>query len=259
MSFAQGALSVIAVYTVYKIWELFQYPSIDSMEKRCSKPIPLIGDHAKVTVWGLDQSGRHFAWTAGVSDSSPYVSRVEAFLRLIKQPYIKEESKGMTENPRGKVPFANIQGQMVDDSSAIIDTLKNIFDVKIDDHLSEEDRAKGHLIRQMLFGSLYWVGIHFAFETNAGRKRFLCKVDEKLPPVIRGLVSALIIRTMHDQLFGCGIGRMPHSVIIKKGQDDVRCLSAMLGSNEFFFGEKSFSPGFGLKRKMKTHPIQATE
>ena len=184
---------------------------------------------------------KHPVWIKGVSDQSPYVSRVEAYLRLMKQPYAKAETKGLMENPRCKVPFANIKGQMVDDSSLIIDAICNSFDVKIDSHLTKEQVATGHMIRPLLFGSLYWVELHQAFETDVGRHHFYDWLSQEVPPVIRNMVKALVFRNMHTCLYGSGIGRMPHFEIVKKGQADVRCLSQVLGNKKYFLGDKPTS------------------
>ena len=167
-----GAAAVVGLIGVYKIWQLFQSPSLKGIEKTCSKPLSNIGDNEKVTVWGFEETGTHPSRHLGIIDDSPYVLRVEAYLRFIKQPYYKAESKGLMENPRGKVPFANIQGAMVDDSSRIIQNLENTFNVQIDKNLTHDQVATGHLIRQMLFGSLYWVLLHQKFQTEGGQKTF---------------------------------------------------------------------------------------
>jgi glutathione S-transferase len=159
----------------------------------------------------------------------------------VKQPYIKKASSGMTENPRGKVPFANIQGTMVDDSSCIIETIKNTYNITIDDHLTEEQKTTGYLIQQLLFGSLYWVLLHQKFNTQFGRQIFSEKMSSAVPPVIRNFVIALVFRAMNANLHGCGIGRMPHAEIVKKGQADVRALSKLLGNKQYFFGSKPTS------------------
>ena len=240
MSFYYGAASAVGAMIAFKVWEFFQYPSVKSIQGNCTQPLKTIGDEDsqdKVTVWGFEEVGTHEHWNLGISDDSPYVSRVEAYLRLIQQPYVKKESQGLMENPRGKVPVANIKGQMVDDSSAIIATLQNVFDVKVDANLSQEDLTKGYMIRQVLFGSLYWVLLHQKFETDFGRNTFIKHVAAKFPPVIRNLICALVFRNMHACLHGCGIGRMPHADIVKKGQADVRCLSQLLGKKKYFMGD----------------------
>jgi hypothetical protein len=239
--FTLGAVAMLGMLGIFKIYQLFQAPPLGTIEKVCSKPIVNMGDDTKVTVWGFDNVGTYPLWKLGISDDSGYVGRVEAYLRLIKQPYDKKETNALTENPRGKVPFANIQGQMVDDSSKIIETIKNTFNVKVDDHLTEEQINTGHLIQQLLQGSLYWVCLHQKFETAFGRQCFRENMARKIPPVIRDLVNAMVFRNMHDEMHGTGIGRMPHSDIVKRGQADVRCLSKILGDDKFFFGGKPTS------------------
>ena len=200
MSFHYGAASAVGAMIAFKVWEFFQYPSVKSIQGNCTQPLKTIGDEDsqdKVTVWGFEEVGTHEHWNLGISDDSPHVSRVEAYLRLIQQPYVKKESQGLMENPRGKVPFANIKGQMVDDSSAIIAMLQNVFEVKVDANLSDEDLTKGCMIRQVLFGSLYWVLLHQKFETDFGRNTFIQHVAAKFPPVIRNLICALVFRNMH--------------------------------------------------------------
>jgi glutathione S-transferase len=239
--FTLGALTVMAVGVAYKIWQLLQAPSVSAIEGKCQKAMDKVGDDDKITVWGFDLAGESNHWKDGISDESCYVSRVEAYLRLIKQPYVKKLSMDCSENPRGKVPFANIQGAMVDDSSRIIDTIKNSFNVTVDDHLTAEQNNIGYLIQQLLFGSLYWVVLHQKFNTAFGRDIFFKDMSSKMPPVIGNFVIAMIFRSMNVNLYGGGVGRMPHADIVKKGQADVRALSKLLGKNKYFFGENPTS------------------
>ena len=234
-----GAAAMVAMATVYKFWTLFQTPSVDAAEKTCRKSIPVMGDSDKITIYGFEEGETHHEFPLGIPDDSPYVARVEAFLRLVKHPYVKAPSKGAMENPRGKVPFANIHGQMVDDSSTIIDTLTATLNITLDDNLTDDQRATKHLIQQLLQGSLYWVMLHQKFDTEFGRQTFREDMAQQLPPIIRQLVSAMAIRANHTNLQGVGVGRMPHSAIIKKGREDLRCLSHLLGQKSYFFGGKA--------------------
>jgi glutathione S-transferase len=239
--FTLGALTVVGVLVVHKIWLLLHAPPVNAVEQKCQKAMVQMGDDDKISVWGFDLAGEHKEWKYGISDDSCYVSRVESYLRLVKQPFVKKVTLDMSENPRGMVPFANIQGTMVDDSSRIIDALKNTYTATIDDHLTEEQKTTGYLIRQLLFGSLYWVLLHNKFETETGRKDFRENMSSKFPPVIRTFIVAMIFRGMNARLHGSGFGRMPHADIVKKGQADVRALSTLLGKKQFFFGDKPTS------------------
>ena len=238
--FVYGAASVIVINGLYKLYGLFQTPSVDSVETNCKKVIPVLGDSASgITIWGFEASGKHPLFAEGIPDDSPYVARVENFLRLIKQPYAKAVSQGMQENPRGKVPFANIYGRMVDDSSQIIATLEKKLDVQVDDDLKPDEVAQKHLIRQLLQGSSYWVLLHQKFDTDYGRQIFREDMAHNFPPILRSLISAFAIRGNHANLWGSGIGRMSHSDIVEKGKADLRCLSQLLGDQDYFFGGTS--------------------
>jgi hypothetical protein len=102
VNFLYGALTMVGVTAVYQAYQLTQAPSIASIQKRNDTPLPQIGDDlgAEVVIWGFDAKGEHAQWNLGVCDNSPYVGRIEAFLRLIKQDYVKGRSKGLSENPR---------------------------------------------------------------------------------------------------------------------------------------------------------------
>jgi len=243
--FALGVSYTVGALLAYKIYQLFRSPSIDEIEKLASKPLKNVvapsqpSSSNNITIFGFEKGDTHPSFHLGITDDSNYVIRVEAYLRLIKQPYVKAETMGLTENPRGKVPFCNLNGQMIDDSSVILAALQNEFVEDDPDRILTADQLNtGHLIRQMLFGSLYWVLLHQKFETHAGRNCFRRDMAAKIPPVMRDLVCAMVFRNMRASMYGCGVGRMPHSEIVKKGQADVRCLSKLLGTDAFFFGCK---------------------
>jgi hypothetical protein len=46
--FTLGALTVVGVAGAYKIWQLFQYPSLVANEKTWSQQIQNMGDNSKV-------------------------------------------------------------------------------------------------------------------------------------------------------------------------------------------------------------------
>ena len=111
----------------------FGWPNIETTEELATQPLPHRGDDSTITIYGLEAAGEYPSHQRGNVDS-PYVARVEAFLRLHKIEYVKLAAKPGDNGPRGKLPFANIRGTMVDDSSRIIDyILQNNKDLKLVD------------------------------------------------------------------------------------------------------------------------------
>lgn len=235
--FWYGALSVTGLVVVRWLRSIHVAPSVASIQKLATAPVPHRGDDKSITIWGFDPSDSHCDWKQGVSDQSPFVGRVEAYLRLIRKPYIKLETRGLRENPRCKVPVANVQGIMVDDSTRIIETIKNTFHVTIDDKLTPEQVAQGYLVQQLMLQSLYWVMLHQNFGTEEGRTRFP-KVFTKMPmpDYVRFLVTRMIFRKVTIHLIGSGYGIIPHTELVKRGQSDVRTLSTILGKNKYILG-----------------------
>jgi len=235
--FVVGALATLVVVVLHKIWSVCNAQSLERIQYIANAPVSHAGDDDQITVWGENEASDEL-YAKGNTDFSPFVLRVEAYLRLKKLPYIKKSTKDKKENPRHKVPFANIKGTMVDDSGRIIEVIQNKFALNDEEQLlSEQQKMQGHLIRTMLFDSLYWVVAYAGFETNTGRNY----VDELLkeapiPAAMRPVVSRTIYNLEHANLYGQGYGRYPEEYIFQKGKDDVRALATALGDNKYILG-----------------------
>ena len=233
--FLLGALSISAIVALNEIRKMLAYPSIEEIERIANKSFPHMGDNSTITIWGFEETGNYPTHHLGNVDS-PYVARVEAYLRLIGVPYTKKKSRGGSENPRHKVPFANIHGTMVDDSTRIIEHLREKFSVDIDSNLTPEQAALGHLVKQTLQGSLYWVLLHQMFDAPEGRQIFASYKSATLPPIISTFIMRMILRGQHANLVGSGVGRLPHSDIVRRGQEDVRAICTILGNHKYILG-----------------------
>lgn len=234
--FAFGTLTALGLVTLHNIWKLCRDQSLSRIQTIANEPVAHAGDDDKITVWG-DSEATEESYEKGNDDFSPFVSRVEAYLRLREQPYVKKTTSDLAENPRHKMPFANVKGTMVDDSSRIIATIQSKF--SIEENLTDEQKLKGHLIRTMLFDSLYFVMAYGAFQTTCGRELVNSMLKERpIPAFIRPLVLAMFYRVEYANLYGQGYGRYPEEDIFKKGQDDIRALAAVLGENKFILGTK---------------------
>lgn len=96
--------------------------------------------------------------------SSPYVCKVDLWLRMAQIEYREitaSAAKLMMDAPRGMMPFVELNGEMIDDSSVIIDRLKTKFDDPLDDQrLTPEQVEKGELLKTLceyeLFDALFY-------------------------------------------------------------------------------------------------------
>jgi hypothetical protein len=236
--FFKGAACVIGFVLVKTIVHLFQYPSLASIEKKATQPMSnrTLGDNSQITVFGYDAPDSLIDYQDGVVDSSPYAIRVETYLRLVNLPYVKVASRGGSENTRSKIPFCNIQGQMIDDSQRIVDTIREHS--MHEDGLTSQQEALAHVIRQMIWNSLYWVLVHNIFFTHPGRAYFTAMIRNKFPPVISHMITAMVLTKMTANSIGSGFGLLPSSQIAKIGVQNVTALDTLLGTNQYMLGTK---------------------
>jgi hypothetical protein len=232
--FACGAATVISFLAMLKVFDLLSSPTVEIIEEKAKAPVPQAGDDASITVWGFALDKEYPGYPEGVCDGSAYVMRVECYLRLLEKDYVKAKTFGLTESPRGKVPVANIKGKMVDDSSRILDMIMKEF--SIDEKLTETQRSLGHLIRNTLTGSLYWVGLHFAFGTDAGRDAIHEEFAKDIPALVLPFIMHFVIRGQTANLQGSGIAKLPHGEIVEKGCADLRALAQILGKQTYILG-----------------------
>ena len=86
--------------------------------------------------------------------SSPPCLKLETFLRMAKIPY--ENEYGLKFSKKGKIPWIEFNGQEIADSNFCIQFLKREFNVDIDSHLSDSEKAIAHSVRTMLEENTYW-------------------------------------------------------------------------------------------------------
>jgi hypothetical protein len=206
---------------VHKIYALLNSPTVESIEKKTKAPVPHSGDDASITVWGFALDKEYPGYSEGLCDGSPYVMRVECYLRLIQKDYVKAKTVGLMVSHRCKVPVANVKGKMVDDSSRILDMIMKEF--SIEENLTDKQRSLGHLVRNTLTGSLYWVSLHFAFGMDVGRDAIRQEFAKDIPAPILPFIMHFVIRGQTANLEGSGIDSYPMTKLWKKGVQICEC------------------------------------
>lgn len=237
---AYGVAGSLVVFVIFKIYSFLHIRPCCKIQEKALSPIAPLGDDETITVWGFQEEGNYPKFNAGIVDGSPYVARVEVYLRLLGLDYTKKMSADLAENPRGKLPFANVYGRMVDDSSKIIDAIDESRNRDPLDNLNQQQLVQAHLIRRLLTGSFYWVRFSMNFGTEIGRQAVIEETAKTVPGPILPFVAALIINSQQANLDGQGTGRLPLREVIAQGEADLRVLNAILcdSKTKFILGTK---------------------
>src|SRR4051794_17846505 len=94
-------------------------------------------------------------------DASPFCVKLDLFFRLAG---IEFEPVHGIENlqiaPRGKIPFIEVDGDRLWDSTLIVEWAKERFGDQLNGWLSSEQKAIGHAFERMMAEELYWGLVH---------------------------------------------------------------------------------------------------
>lgn len=180
-----------------------------------------------------------FGGNFGMVDASPFVVKVDLFLRVADIPF---ESIGdftkLNKSPKGKLPFIEDGNEKIGDSTFIQAYLTDKYQVTLNANLSAEEEAIAHLINKTLDENLYWCLMYCRWvmdDTWNTIKRALFKdVPAPLLSTVAGFVRRGTLKSLHKQ----GTGRHSEQEVLKIADDTFQSLSALLGDKNYFFGDE---------------------
>ena len=176
-----------------------------------------------------------FAPLWGLADISPFVTKVDAYLRLAELPYkmVPFSMESFTAAPKGKLPYIVDGDETIADSSFIVDYLKKKYSDPLDAKLSPSERAAGHAIKRMLEENFYWVIVAERWrDTKTAVEQYPVMVGQP-PEFVKAVVDSLL-----GELHGHGMGRHNADEVENIGKADLMALSDFLGENPYLLGQE---------------------
>lgn len=176
------------------------------------------------------------AWGIPVPTASPFGVKLLTWLRMYDLPYALKIENNPGKGPKGKVPWAVIDGATIADSELIIAAIKARSGRDLDARLSPQQRATALAVRRMLDEHYHQAWEHQLFIEEAAWQRGQEFFNENLPGGVRVLVRTLARRALRAQLHARGVGRHDNAEIIRMGIADLDAVAALLGEGPYFFG-----------------------
>jgi len=159
---------------------------------------------------------------------SPFVLKLETFLRVAQIPYVNRFDRQM--GPKGKLPWIQYNDHVVADSDLIIQFLSAMLDVKLSRRLSQQQAAVSHVIKRTAEEFTYWSlvlhRLHFDVSSSLYRKL-------RLPTPFIWYLRYMTSSRAHAQ----GIGRHSQAEVTNMTHDDLQSYSTFIGTKNFLFGE----------------------
>ncbi|RDD46512.1 Failed axon connections-like protein [Trichoplax sp. H2] len=166
-------------------------------------------------------------------NASPYVLKLETYLRMAKIPYEVDDS--IVFGKKGKIPWVTLNDEDVADSYFIIEHVNKHFKVDLDTKLTAEQRATARVLEKTMEENTIWATLvqnrlfdHFDESMALQKVSFMLKLFFKY----------YFIPNIQKYRWGHGIGRHSFEEIRQIGAKDLRAMSVLLGDKPFFMGEE---------------------
>ena len=184
------------------------------------------------------------AW--GLSDISPFVTKVDCYLRMVKLPYeqINLPAMELAKTSKGKLPIIEDRGRKIADSDFIMEYLKATYGDTLDTSLTPRERAAALALRRMMEEGLYWSAIiqmRWKEEANFALYRPVLYTVVDLPQDQRDSAVNQFREGILQEFHGQGMGRHTAEENYALARADMTALSGYLGERSYFMGEEPTS------------------
>lgn len=173
----------------------------------------------------------------GMRSVSPFCLKLEMLLAHLKLEHNVVIQPDPRKAPKGKMPWAKINGEVIADSEIIIETLDRLTHGSVYHELSDQQRALGLGMVRLAEEHLYWLMAAARWLDDdwwPNVKRDFMKI---IPRPVRTPVSALIRRRMKQTILLQGLGAHTESEQEAFARRDLSALQNAVINGPFLFGD----------------------
>lgn len=178
----------------------------------------------------------------GLPDLSPFVIKLETYLRMAGIPY-ETRVGDPNKAPKKKLPWIDEGGRKIADSSRIIDHLEQRRPEPLDGQLSGPERAVAAAVRSMLEEHYYFVIVHVRWCTDEGMATYMPTMHRYceaagMPRMMWAPAIWIARRGLRKQAWLQGTGRHSDAEIMATGQGHWSAVAELLGDRPYLLGDR---------------------
>lgn len=194
----------------------------------------------------------------GMRDASPFVLKLETYLRLAGVEYNTTEIMDPRKAPKGKLPYIQDGDKTIADSSFCILYLKEKYGDPLGEDLSAEQHATGHAIKTMLEERTYWVLVNHRWLDPENQIVIRDAWFGMIPALVRGFIFGKLVKDMKKGMVAHGIGRHTDAEIFSLGLADLKAFEDVLGDKPYLLGSTPSeydATGYGFLANFMAKPF----
>ena len=174
----------------------------------------------------------------GVADPSPFVFKVNAYLRMAELDFEEiSDQSNLRKAPKGKLPFIDDDGEIIADSFFIMEYLNKKYDIQIDQWMSAEQKSTAYHISKSLEEGLYWCLVYSRWMRDDTWPLIRDAFFSTLPFPLKFIVPPIARASVNSALKKQGLGKHSDSEIQHIFKQSLDSLSVLLGDNTYFMGD----------------------
>lgn len=178
----------------------------------------------------------------GLMDPSPFVLKIDAYLRMAEIPYqVRSKIANLNKAPKAKLPFITDGDKVIADSSFIIEHLKQQYGDVLDIGLTPHQQAIAYLVSKSLDENFYWCLVYSRWinestwpEMKAATFGFLSFPLKQIVPII---ARRRVVNALNQQ----GMGKHSEAEIKHIFINSLNSLDDLLGEQTYLLGEQPTS------------------
>ncbi|KAL2916583.1 hypothetical protein HK105_204016 [Polyrhizophydium stewartii] len=172
--------------------------------------------------------------------ASPFVCKLDAFLRVSGIKFRLEPARSAADLPTGKVPVLHFRGEVLSDSHFIVKRLvAEGLAPDFDADLTAAERARAECLRHALESVVYWGFVRERWCNDAIWPHTEAEYFASLPWAIRAIVIRFVVRPgVVRAAHAVGVSRYTQSQWESILADCFASLAAQLGTNRFIMGDR---------------------
>jgi glutathione S-transferase len=169
----------------------------------------------------------------GLPEISPYVTKTEVQLKMAGLPYEKRVANP-AEGPKGQVPFVDVGGVRIGDSTFIRGYLERTYGIDFDEGLSPEQRATAWALERMMENHFSWAMCFERWLDPVNFAKGPAHFFDGAPEEVREGVLEEVRRNVRAG----GMGRHSDLEIVALGVRSLAAVAAILGDKRYLFGDR---------------------
>ncbi len=169
----------------------------------------------------------------GLRNVSPFCLKVEMALKHLELPHRIELQADPRQAPKGKLPYIDIDGQIIPDSEIIFEHLDEMTNGALFGQLSPQERAQGTAVTRLLEDHLYWMMVASRWLDDDWWPNVKAGFFASMPLPVRTIVGPLARRQMRQTYNLHGLGR--HSLDEQKAfaARDLKAIADMVADTGY--------------------------